>query len=443
MSKKQIQAVLLVAVLVVSVAVAGMASAASAGSISASPDDPGATATHTTTVTIGSNTGGDSWNGFQVNYTASDVSNVGQGDVTTIGIDRGDNDSGSTIDVNVSDDLSSVSGSNDGETLTIGLGGNYDLTEGDEVVVVYGNVQNPSSTGDYDVGMEVNHQSGNSGDETTAQLSITSDSNTTTTTPTTTTTTQSDDETTQSDDGDTTTEIDIETPVSTTTQTTTTTDDSEVVNASGAYVDVHPEEPNASASHEVTITVGSETAGDSWNGLEVNYSGTGTDVSDVGQNDVERIGIDRGDDSPGAMLDVNVSDDLSSVSGSEDGSVLTVGLGGNYDLQEGDEVVVVYEDVQNPPENVYNVPVDVNPQSTGGTAAANMPVLGSMEFTTTATDTATATDTPTETTDAGGTTATDTSTTTTEGTPTAESPGFGSLMALLALLAAAALLARR
>jgi PGF-CTERM protein len=190
----------------------------------------------------------------------------------------------------------------------------------------------------------------------------------------------------------------------------------------------------------VTVTGGSETAGDSWNGLLVNYSETGTDVSNVGQNDVERMGIDRGDDSPGATVDVNVSDDLSSVSGSENGTVLTVGLGGNYDLQEGDEVVVVYGDAQNPPEAVYDVPVDVNPQSTGGTAVAEMPVLGSIDFTTT--ETTPNTDTTSETT-AGGTTPTDTATPTTESAQTAESPGFGTAMALLALVGAAALLARR
>lgn len=171
------------AVLIVASVCTGAAMAASDGSIDASPDDPGATATHTVTTTVGDASAG-SWTGFAVNYqgTGADVSGVSTDDVVTVGIDRDDDASGSTVDVNVSDDLSSVSSSNNGATLTVGFGGSYSLDAGDEVVVVYENVQNPGDADSYDVGLDINYQS--SGGETTATLTISDAQRTATATPT-------------------------------------------------------------------------------------------------------------------------------------------------------------------------------------------------------------------------------------------------------------------
>lgn len=190
--------VALVALSVATVGAVGAATAtASNGSLSTSPAAPGETATHTATVTVVNESTG-SWNGLAVDYADADadVSEVGTEDVATVGIDRDDDASGATVDVNVSDDLSSVQTSNNGETLTVQFGGSYQLDAGDEVVVAFEDVQNPSETGDYSVPLDVNPQS--SGGETSATLAIDGDSDGTT----------ADDETT---DGDTETETETET----------------------------------------------------------------------------------------------------------------------------------------------------------------------------------------------------------------------------------------
>lgn len=189
---------LLTALLALSVAAGasiGVAAGASSGSLSAAPSEPGATATHTATATAGNGTAG-SWNGFSVEYpSGSDVSDVGQDDIVKIGIDRGDDASGDTIDVNVSDDLSDVKVSDNGQTLTVKLGGSYELKAGDEVVVVYENAVNPSEAGSYEVPLDINPQS--SGGETTATFEVGSSSGEDTTQDD--STTESSDSTTESD----------------------------------------------------------------------------------------------------------------------------------------------------------------------------------------------------------------------------------------------------
>jgi hypothetical protein len=160
---------------VVGVGAIGALAAGSDGSIDANPNTTDAESTHTATMTVGSDAGGSSWNSLVVDYTDSgaDVSNVGSGDVTTIGIDRGDDAAGTATDVDVSDDVSSVGASNDGETLTIGLGGNYNLEAGDELVVVFDGAQNPASAGTYTVDLVANQQSAAA--TATADLQIESD----------------------------------------------------------------------------------------------------------------------------------------------------------------------------------------------------------------------------------------------------------------------------
>lgn len=140
---------------------AAPSTAASDGSISADPNDAGATATHTATATVGADAGGSSLNSVVVDYgdSGADISNVDQDDVVVIGIDRGDDQNGTAIDRDVSDDVDSVSASNDGQTLRIGLGGSYDLEEGDEVVVRFEDAQNPDEPGEYTVSLTVNEQS--------------------------------------------------------------------------------------------------------------------------------------------------------------------------------------------------------------------------------------------------------------------------------------------
>ena len=129
-------------------------------SVEADPTAAGASATHTATVTV-ERTGGSSWNSLVVDYTdtGADVSNVGANDVAVLGIDRGDDDDGSTVDVDANDDLSGVSAGNDGQTLRIGLGGSYTPESGDELVAVFGDVQNPPEPGSPEVTLVANEQS--------------------------------------------------------------------------------------------------------------------------------------------------------------------------------------------------------------------------------------------------------------------------------------------
>jgi len=439
---------LLVAAVALAVA-AGAVVAASGASITADPNSPNDTATHSVTVAIDGDTVGASWTGLEVVYEASDASNVGQNDVTTIGIDRGNDDPGTTIDVDVSNDLSSVSASSDGQTLDIGLGGNYDLEQGDEIVVQYEDVQNPDA-GTYSVSMDVNPQS--SGGTASASLSIQSDTTTTTTSTTTTTTTTTSTQTTttttsETTTSDTTTETTSETQTTTDSQTTTqtTTTSSESSDARNASLSVMPDDPNVTATHSVTVTASSASAG-SWNGLLVNYTDTGADVSDVGQNDIVKVGIDRGNDDPGNATDVTVSDDLSSVSASSNGQVLTVGLGGSYDVDAGDQLVVVYEDATNPSAGTYDVPVDLNPQSSGGEAMTELSVAASAQSTTTTVQSDENTQETPQTTSSVTSTETTTNaiteTTTTTEESSSGSPGFGVAVAVIAALAVA-LLARR
>ncbi|WP_218779118.1 PGF-CTERM sorting domain-containing protein, partial [Halobacterium hubeiense] len=201
-----------------------------------------------------------------------------------------------------------------------------------------------------------------------------------------------------------------------------------------------PNEAGATAAHTVGTLVGNEIGDSSWNGLEINYSGTGTDVSNVGQGDVVKIGVDRGNNDSNATIDRSLAASLGEVSGSNDGETLTLGLDGDYELQEGDQIIVVYEDVQNPDAGDYSVGIDVNPQSGGEEVSADLHIDAANTATATATETAestsTATAEPTETATA------EPPATTEESTPSA-SPGFGTVAAVVALAAAAALLVRR
>ena len=173
---------LAVVALVVLGAFAGSAVAASDASLSASPASPGEASTHTATLTVGDDSAG-SLNGFRLDYSDAgmNVSNVGVEDVVTVGIDRDDDSSGDTVDVDVSDDLDAVQHSNNGGTLTLKFGGSYSLNTSDEVVVVVENVQNPDA-GDYAVTLDINPQS--SGGEADATLSISEDTATSTATAT-------------------------------------------------------------------------------------------------------------------------------------------------------------------------------------------------------------------------------------------------------------------
>lgn len=211
--------------------------------------------------------------------------------------------------------------------------------------------------------------------------------------------------------------------------------------ASNGSISAEPSDPGATATHTVTTTVGDASAG-SWNGLKVNYQGTGADVSGVAKADIVKVGIDRDDDASGTTIDVNVSDDVSSVSSSNNGETLSIGLGGSYSIKSGDELVVVYKNAKNPDAGSHDVSIDINYQSSGGETTATLKIGD-----TTATETATPTETETAT-----ETATETEGKAAEGTETAtptekkteqKGPGFGVAVSVIALLGAALLASRR
>ena len=144
--------------------------AATDGDVTADSTAPGATTTHTATVTVDGDAVGSSWNSLVLDYEAADVSDVGAEDVQTVGIDRGDDADGATVDVSAADDVSSVSAGEDGTTLTVGFGGNYSLQQGDELVVRFADVVNPGTAGTTGVTLVVNQQS--AAETATAELTV-------------------------------------------------------------------------------------------------------------------------------------------------------------------------------------------------------------------------------------------------------------------------------
>ncbi|QLC34276.1 DUF2808 domain-containing protein [Halarchaeum sp. CBA1220] len=137
-----------------------VSSETSAASVTPYPPYAGARSTHVATGEVGSDDASDSLNEFRVDYAentgATDVSEVGLSDVNAVGIST---DGDRTIETNVSDDLSSVSISNDGHTLLLGFGGSYTLEQGDVVVANYSDVENPGSNGTYTAAVGINTQS--------------------------------------------------------------------------------------------------------------------------------------------------------------------------------------------------------------------------------------------------------------------------------------------
>ena len=201
--------------------------------------------------------------------------------------------------------------------------------------------------------------------------------------------------------------------------------------ASDASIDASPATPGESATHTVTLTVGSSATG-SLNGFSVDYSDTGTDISNVGVENVLTVGIDRDDDSSGDTIDEDVSDDMESAQGSNNGETLTVQFGGSYELSEGDEIVVVFENVQNPEAGDHSVTLDINPQSSGGEAETSLSI-GDSSSGATATDTDSSGDNEMDSTDGDGSG---------DGS-NVSGPGFGAGLTVLALLGAAFVAVRR
>lgn len=137
-----------------------------------------------------------------------------------------------------------------------------------------------------------------------------------------------------------------------------------VAQTADATVSTAPSTTDDTSKHTVTADVTSGTI--SLNDLSVDYTNSDADISNVGAGDVMTVGIDRGGDSSGDTIDEDVSDSFNSPNVSNNGSTVTFDFDGSYSLDVGDEVVVVYNDVQNPSaQSVTDVPVDINTQSAG------------------------------------------------------------------------------
>jgi len=155
------------AVLLVLSVVAGstlVAAQTAAVTVETSPTDPNdAEATHTVVFTPseGSTLVGSTFNDIRINYSAdtptADVSGVGQGTIERIGIDRGSDDVGTRIDDEAT--VTEVSGKSDGKDVRVQTNQELDIEPNDQVVVVLQKVQNPQNEGTAEVDVTVNTQS--------------------------------------------------------------------------------------------------------------------------------------------------------------------------------------------------------------------------------------------------------------------------------------------
>lgn len=211
------------------------------------------------------------------------------------------------------------------------------------------------------------------------------------------------------------------------------------VAASNASISASPTSPGETSTHTATLTTGNDSTG-SLNGFQVDYSESGVDVSNVGIEDVTTVGIDEGDDADGKTVDTTVSDDLDSVSSSNNGETVTFQFGGSYSLDAGDEIVVVFENVTNADAGEYEVPLDINPQSSGGEGTATL-TLGDNDRSSTETATEEPMDDSTDSTDSSDS-EDEQAVEDTESTD-ASGPGFGVALTVLALLGAAFVATRR
>ena len=254
--------------------------AGTGGSMTANPNEANTQSTHTVTASVGADLNDSSLTGLDIDYQSTgqngDISNVGESDIEEMYIDRAD---GGTRDV--SDDVSGVGSSNNGETLAVRLGGEYSLAEGDHVVVTYSGVDNPDA-GEYEIVFDVNPQS--DGTRSSGTLSIVE--NGSSTTPT--------------DDGETPTETD-DGPTPTPTfadEDTPTRDDDERGDDDGDERRESGDDSNDGNADNGTAT---DRGADSSNGDD---GGSGTD-GDANDSDVARSndadgGGDDGTESDGA-----------------------------------------------------------------------------------------------------------------------------------------------
>lgn len=164
-STRHFGSVVLAVALVATVAIGGVVAQQQAVTVDPTPSGPNeAESTHAVTFTVGdSAVAGAAWEDILLDYSVdaptADVSNVGASSIERVGIDRGNDDPGSQVDVRASE-ITEVSGQADGAALQISLAGNRTIQQGDQLVVVVRPVQNPQNAGTADVEVTTNTQSG-------------------------------------------------------------------------------------------------------------------------------------------------------------------------------------------------------------------------------------------------------------------------------------------
>lgn len=135
---------------------AGLVGASDHTGISASPQNAVETATVSLTEDVPSSADSETFASFTINAENTDFSNVAAADVT-VGIDT---DGDGAVETTQSSDVSSVSTSDSGTTLTVSMNTSSTsiatLADSDDIIVDIANAQNPSSEGDYSVTTDVN-----------------------------------------------------------------------------------------------------------------------------------------------------------------------------------------------------------------------------------------------------------------------------------------------
>ncbi|WP_239639165.1 PGF-CTERM sorting domain-containing protein [Halococcus hamelinensis] len=296
----------------------------------------------------------------------------------------------------------------DGRNLTVGFDGTLDVEEGDRITLNYTGVTNPTEAGEYTTGVGVNN---GSVQNTTLAVSEPGSANATA--------------------GE-----DNASNASAANATDASGNASIVASPSAAG--------NESAFHNVSVVAGPDAEGN-LSAVTVNYGESNASIGLVGGN-IASATLD-GDQVVNNTTTSNIG---------VDGRNLTVGFDGTLDVEEGDRITLNYTGVTNPPESGdYTVGVVVNNGSVQNTTLAVTESSAGANGTTGAGTTSATTDAGTAETTAMGTTSGGAATSGDAGTggagtsgdeeqgTEAGGPGFGVVVAVVALLAAALVAVRR
>jgi hypothetical protein len=129
--------------------------------ITSADDEAGTTTRHIVTLNVTGNAVGNSLNQVTIDYMSgqTNVSDTAAGsDIAHLLVVGLDTDDDGEIDVDTRDDVeqNDFSVENSGSKLVIELTGNYNLNADDKLVIVYEEVINPSSSGTYNVDINLN-----------------------------------------------------------------------------------------------------------------------------------------------------------------------------------------------------------------------------------------------------------------------------------------------